>query len=123
MSDVDLTVPGDRGLVTADGGTVRTCDVLSEQLTVVQLVKRDAGQRGGFTTSAGTGSALLDAIAATRLVLLPPNDPESKGLVERRKRLVRDLLHARARVRLPGGLQHPVHRLVDRRERAGPVRL
>jgi len=62
MSDVDLTVPGDRGLVTADGGTVRTCDVLPEQLTVVQLVKRDSGQRGGFTTSAGTGSALLDAI-------------------------------------------------------------
>jgi len=48
--------------VTADGGTVRTCDVLPEQLTVVQLVKRDSGQRGGFTTSAGTGSALLDAI-------------------------------------------------------------
>lgn len=39
MPDVHLTVPGDLGLVTPDGGTVRTGDVFTEQLTVVQLVR------------------------------------------------------------------------------------
>lgn len=39
MSHVDLTVPADLGLVTADGRSVTTGDVFTEQLTVVQLVR------------------------------------------------------------------------------------
>lgn len=39
MPDVDLTVPGDLALVTAEGATVRTSEVFTEQLTVVQLVR------------------------------------------------------------------------------------
>ena len=54
---------------------------------------------------------------ATKLVLLPPNDPESKGLRRAPQRLVRDLVHARPVVRLAGGLQHPVHRLAGQGQR------
>ena len=41
------------------------------------------------------GVASFMGTLATKLVLLPPRDPESKGVVERRNGFVRDLVHAR----------------------------
>ena len=56
---------------------------------------------------------------ATKLVLLPPNDPESKGLVERRNGWFETSFMPGRTFAVPGGLQHPVHRLADQGERAG----
>ncbi len=56
---------------------------------------------------------------ATKLVLLPPNDPESKGLVERRNGWFETSFMPGRYVQLAGGLQHPVQRLAGQGERPG----
>ena len=56
---------------------------------------------------------------ATRLVLLPPRDPESKGIVERRNGFFETSFMPGRHVRVPGGLQRPVRRLAGRREHPG----
>ena len=56
---------------------------------------------------------------ATRLVLLPPRDPESKGVVERRNGWFETSFMPGRTFTCPGGLQRPVHRLAGHGERAG----
>ena len=56
---------------------------------------------------------------ATRVVLLRPRDPEVEGPGRASQRLVRNVVHAGASLRLPGRLQRPAHRLAGHGEPAG----
>ena len=56
---------------------------------------------------------------ATKVVLLRAAGPRVQRGGRATQRLVRDLVHAGTALRVTGGLQRPVHRLADHRERAG----
>ena len=65
------------------------------------------------------GVASFMGTLATRLVLLPPSDPESKGIVERRNGWFETSFMPGRTFRVSGRLQHAVHRLADDGERPG----
>jgi len=65
------------------------------------------------------GVATFMGTLATRLVLLPPRDPESKGVVERRNGWFETSFMPRADLQVTGRLQRPVHWLADQGQRAG----
>ncbi len=65
------------------------------------------------------GVASFMGTLATRLVLLPPRDPESKGVVERRNGWFETSFMPGRTFASPARLQRPVHRLADAGEHAG----
>ena len=65
------------------------------------------------------GVAAFTGTLATTLVRLPPRDPESKGIVERRNRFFETSFMPGRDFAVSGGLQRPARRLAGAGERPG----